>query len=137
MTDSRSIFEDLQLMAIQRYCAPLQVIYVARNMPTEYHVRGRVNEDNNQAPAEPEAPAKPAKKKLLDSVQAPTRGRVVLYLQHEGEEPMMAHVCHAYSPTTVTLDVVDPRGHHFAADSVSRGDGPGQWRWPTRAGGES
>lgn len=94
-------------------------------------------ENTEEKPAEEaksESPAAPEQKKgkLLQKEPPVTVGRIVHFTQHEGEDPHAALVVKVWGPNMVNLDVVDPSGHHYTAQSVSKGTGPGQWRYPAR-----
>lgn len=90
--------------------------------------------------SEEETPeAKPAKapKKLLQDPPI-TVGRLVLYQQHANQPSLhTALVCKIWSDEVVNLKVTDENGHDYVMTSVSKGNGIGQWRFPTRVGGES
>lgn len=92
-----------------------------------------MSEDNQEKPEASTEKAKTLLGQKNPKEPKVTVGRVVLYTQHEGAEPHMAHVCKVWSNEVVNLDAIDGNGHHYAVTSVCKGSGVGQWRYPTRS----
>lgn len=94
-------------------------------------------EDNKPVPETPAAPSPleaPKSSLLARPAGDPpvTKGRIVYYLQHAGEEPHVALVVKVWSNECVNLKVTDEYGQDYFQSSVCKGTGVGQWLYPGR-----